>query len=215
MTTNRSTAIIAVTAFAWLVGCSTGAPEQVAALPEVDDRAVPVADSDQGASSDDAGTAGTIGTVADARGVAGSPLTDAEGLELTMVIYFDFDSSEVHPDDRIVVEAHAQVLAGDSGAEVVLEGHADAAEIGRDHLGERAVVLDHQEAGDGAVAFHRRAVPSPCSSYPSANWSKPAKSSRSLTMRGTLFWPPSLPRLFIQAAKPPGRRKRTRGVSMP
>ena len=125
MTTNRSTAIIAVTALAWLVGCSTGAPEQVAAPPEVEDRATPVADSDQGASSDDAGTDGTIGTVADARGVPGSPLTDAEGMELTMVIYFDFDSSEVHPDDRIVVEAHAQALAGDSGVEVVLEGHAD------------------------------------------------------------------------------------------
>ena len=42
-----------------------------------------------------------------------------------MVIYFDFDSSEIHPDDRVVVEAHAQVLARDPQAEVVLEGHAD------------------------------------------------------------------------------------------
>ena len=42
-----------------------------------------------------------------------------------MVIYFDFDSSEVHPDDRVVVEANAQYLARESGAEVVLEGHAD------------------------------------------------------------------------------------------
>ena len=42
-----------------------------------------------------------------------------------MVIYFDFDSSEVHPDDQIVVEAHAQYLAGAANVEIVLEGHAD------------------------------------------------------------------------------------------
>ena len=68
---------------------------------------------------------GTTGTLADAQGVEGSPLTDLEGAELTLVIYFDYDSSEVHPDDRVVVEAHAQYFSRESGAEVVLEGHAD------------------------------------------------------------------------------------------
>ena len=125
MTMNRGKAILGVASFAWLVGCTTGAPEQVAALPEVEERPTPVADSGQGAESEDAGTSGTTGTLADARDLEGSPLTDAEGQELTMVIYFDFDSSEVHPDDRIVVEAHAQVLASKPDVEVVLEGHAD------------------------------------------------------------------------------------------
>ena len=68
---------------------------------------------------------GTTGRLADAGGFAGSPLADVEGSEMTLVIYFDFDSSEVHPDDRVVVEAHAQHLAGDANMEVVLEGHAD------------------------------------------------------------------------------------------
>ena len=37
-----------------------------------------------------------------------------------------------------------------------------------------------------------------------ANSSRPASSFWSPMTRGTLFWPPSLPRLFIQAAKVPG-----------
>ena len=35
------------------------------------------------------------------------------------------------------------------GALPMLEGQAGAAEIGRDHLGERAVILDHQQVGHG------------------------------------------------------------------
>ena len=56
-----------------------------------------------------------------------SPFTsrNSPGPELTMVIYFDFDSNEVHPDDQVVVEAHAQYLAREGSAEIVLEGHAD------------------------------------------------------------------------------------------
>jgi hypothetical protein len=37
-----------------------------------------------------------------------------------------------------------------------------------------------------------------------ANSSRPASSFGSAMTRGTLFWPPSLPRLFIQRAKAPG-----------
>ena len=90
----------------------------------MEDRPVPDAGLAEGA-SDESGAEGTTGTLAEASGVEGSPLTDADGAELTMVIYFDFDSSQVHPDDRIVVEAHAQLLAAHPDAEVVLEGHAD------------------------------------------------------------------------------------------
>ena len=125
MTMNSGKAIFGAAALAWLVGCTTGAPEQIAAPPDVEERPALVAGTGQEAESEDAGTSGTTGTLADARGLDGSPLTDAVGQELTLVIYFDFDSSEVHPDDRIVVEAHAQVLARDPNAEVVLEGHAD------------------------------------------------------------------------------------------
>ena len=45
--------------------------------------------------------------------------------ELTNIIYFDFDSSELRPDDTDVVARHAMQLAGNPGLSVRLEGHAD------------------------------------------------------------------------------------------
>ncbi len=51
--------------------------------------------------------------------------------------------------------------------------------------------------------------------YASAKARNSDRSSGSLMMRGTLFCPPSLPRLFIQAAKPPGARMSTRAASSP
>jgi peptidoglycan-associated lipoprotein len=121
---QRGKAILGVAALALMVGC-TGAREQASGPAEVEDRPVPGAEPADGAGKSEAGEMGTTGTLADAGGVEGSPLAGVEGSELTLVIYFDFDSSEVHPDDRVVVEAHAQRLAGAANMEVVLEGHAD------------------------------------------------------------------------------------------
>jgi len=45
--------------------------------------------------------------------------------ELTNIIYFDFDSSELRPADTDVVARHAMQLAGNPGISVRLEGHAD------------------------------------------------------------------------------------------
>lgn len=125
---ERGKAIFGAMALALMVGCTGGSTEQAEAPPDVEDRPAPEAGLAEGASegaSDGFGAEGTIGTLADASGVEGSPLTDADGGELTRVIYFDLDSSEVHPDDRIIVEAHAQLLAAHPEVEVVLEGHAD------------------------------------------------------------------------------------------
>ena len=122
---RRGKAILGVTALALMVGC-TGAREQASGPPDVEDRPVPGAESAQAAGASEAQEeAGTTGTLADAGSVEGSPLGDLEGSDFALVIYFDFDSSEVHPDDRVVVEAHAQHLAGNADLEVVLEGHAD------------------------------------------------------------------------------------------
>lgn len=44
---------------------------------------------------------------------------------LTMVIYFDFDKSEVRPEYVDALGRHAARLANDSRASVRLEGHAD------------------------------------------------------------------------------------------
>jgi peptidoglycan-associated lipoprotein len=45
--------------------------------------------------------------------------------ELTNIIYFDFDSSEVRADFTDVVARHALILANDPAVRVRLEGHAD------------------------------------------------------------------------------------------
>jgi len=45
--------------------------------------------------------------------------------ELTNIIYFDFDSSEVRADFTDIVARHALILANDPAVRVRLEGHAD------------------------------------------------------------------------------------------
>jgi peptidoglycan-associated lipoprotein len=52
------------------------------------------------------------------------PYDPAAG-ELTNIIYFDFDSSELRPEDRDIVARHAVQLSGNSSLRVRLEGHAD------------------------------------------------------------------------------------------
>ena len=55
-----------------------------------------------------------------------SEFPDEDGVgELAMVIYFDFDQSEVRADDQSTLERHATRLANDSDASIRLEGHAD------------------------------------------------------------------------------------------
>lgn len=55
----------------------------------------------------------------------GEFIEDPSAGELGMVIYFDFDSSEVRPQDHELVARHAMQATGDMGLRVRLEGHAD------------------------------------------------------------------------------------------
>ena len=50
---------------------------------------------------------------------------DPAGGELAMVIYFDFDSSEIRSEDTDTVSRHALQLADNGNLSVRLEGHAD------------------------------------------------------------------------------------------
>jgi len=70
----------------------------------------------------DTGDASTSGTEGDMYG-GGEYMDDPSAGELTMVIYFDFDSSEVRAADQDIVSRHAMQLS--SGGSVRLEGHAD------------------------------------------------------------------------------------------
>jgi peptidoglycan-associated lipoprotein len=65
-------------------------------------------------------------------GMSGSGLGEGEAIdydpsqgELTNVLYFEFDSSELRPEDADVVSRHAMQLSSNSGISVRLEGHAD------------------------------------------------------------------------------------------
>ena len=120
-TESLKTAALAAAALVWMAGCTTAAPVREASAPVVD-RPAP-GEEDEAVSG--TGTEGTTGVLAGDAGVEGDPLADSGVPALTMVIYFDFDSSEVHPEDQVVVEAHAQFLTREGDAEVVLEGHAD------------------------------------------------------------------------------------------
>ena len=55
----------------------------------------------------------------------GSEFEDPNAGELGTVIYFDFDSSEVRPEDQDLVARHAMQLTDKSFFNVRLEGHAD------------------------------------------------------------------------------------------
>lgn len=96
----------------FVIGCSKETKEETAA---VEDHSATV--------SKDTGVQ-AHGTGEDTQG-GRSALDDPNSPLATRIIYFEFDSSEVLPQYRSVVEAHARYLAGNPGTIVTLEGHAD------------------------------------------------------------------------------------------
>jgi peptidoglycan-associated lipoprotein len=61
----------------------------------------------------------------DGRGLGDGEFIDYDGGELTNIIYFDFDSYELRPEDAEVVARHGRQMAEESRLSVRLEGHAD------------------------------------------------------------------------------------------
>lgn len=91
--------------------------------PEKADDAV-VAIEDQGTDLDDATNAQAYGTDEDDRSSISS-LDDPQSLLAVRIIYFEYDSSEIKPDDRATIEAHAAYLVANPNTNMTLEGHAD------------------------------------------------------------------------------------------
>ena len=56
---------------------------------------------------------------------AGNPLNNPNSPLYNKVIYFEYDSTEIRPEYRDVIRAHAQYLAANPSLTVRLEGHAD------------------------------------------------------------------------------------------
>lgn len=79
--------------------------------------------SDQSSMAGD-GSSSTAGT-GTAAGFQGDALDDPSSVLYTRVVYFDLDRSDIRPDQRDIVEAHARYLSNNPGATVLLEGHTD------------------------------------------------------------------------------------------
>ncbi len=101
--------IVVILAAVLLTGCA-GQP-----LPDPDANATPVG-SDAGATTD--------GFSDDPFG-PGERIDDPAGGELSNIIYFAFDSSEIRGVDTGIVGRHAAQLANNSRVDIRLEGHAD------------------------------------------------------------------------------------------
>ena len=97
-------------AFAFLALAGCGSSDT---LPDPDPT---YADAGSNTNDDYDANPGNSGNVADDLGGAA---------ELANVIYFDFDSSEIRPQDNATVAGHAQMMSGNMGIRVRLEGHAD------------------------------------------------------------------------------------------
>jgi peptidoglycan-associated lipoprotein len=69
--------------------------------------------------------ADTDGMGVDGLGKGEDIFYDPDGGELTNIIYFDFDSYELRPEDADIVSRHGRQLADDLRLSVRLEGHAD------------------------------------------------------------------------------------------
>ena len=70
------------------------------------------------------GTVGT-GVVESGTPMGGDELTNPNSPLAKRTVYFDFDKSEIKPEGRQVIEAHAQYLASHPNTHVVLQGHCD------------------------------------------------------------------------------------------
>lgn len=94
---------------------------------------VPVADTgsgfggaNDGGSNGGAQTAGVGGGGgASFIGFEGEQAGDAELIQNDLIVYFEFDSSEIRSEFNAMLAAHARYLASDPNLRVRLEGHAD------------------------------------------------------------------------------------------
>ena len=118
------TTVIAATAFATMVGCSTG----VKLDTPVEDRTGSAlgagmgGGAGSGANSGQAANGGvaTVDLANTAAGAGGGPANVGK------IIYFDFDSYLVKPEYASVVNAHVQFLSSRKTSKISVEGHTDS-----------------------------------------------------------------------------------------
>jgi peptidoglycan-associated lipoprotein len=57
--------------------------------------------------------------------MTGNPLKDPNNILSKRSVFFEYDSSDVKPEQRALVEAHAKYAAGNKDAKVTLQGNCD------------------------------------------------------------------------------------------
>ncbi|MCP4699616.1 MAG: peptidoglycan-associated lipoprotein Pal [Gammaproteobacteria bacterium] len=149
---NKPSYIFVVVLFSGLVGCGSmssrePAPVQGGRMPIPTGKAIPIG---AGVNS----------------GISGQPLpvpvpaaqsTAGPGSAFGNIVHFDFDRSEIRPEDRATLEHHAQYMSTYRGTGMRLEGHAD--ERGsREYnlaLGERRAESVRRYLGILGARYHR------------------------------------------------------------
>lgn len=106
--------LVIVALFSLMVGCASRQPAATAQATQTAGRATP------GYTVSPYAQAGQYDTAATSR-----PGGSGAGVGGERTIYFDFDSSEIRPDGRPVLEANARYLLANPTVAVTLEGHTD------------------------------------------------------------------------------------------
>ncbi len=107
---------VLIVAGSLLFGCSRNTKEEAEAT--VDDKSEGLTPEEMAAQTQGA---------ADSEGLEGGAVDSSAGAAASSdrIIYFDYDSSDVRPEYRSIIEAAASYLAANPNASVALEGHAD------------------------------------------------------------------------------------------
>jgi peptidoglycan-associated lipoprotein len=100
-------------------GCASVFEEEESDIPPVEDQGTSLTDA--GADTD---AATAYGTEEDSRASI-SALDDPQSPLSVRVIYFEYDSSDIRPEYRQTIEAHAAYLTANPATTIKLEGHAD------------------------------------------------------------------------------------------
>ncbi|MBM5811793.1 MAG: peptidoglycan-associated lipoprotein Pal [Gammaproteobacteria bacterium] len=132
----------------------TGCPRKPMTLPPPEPAPAPAATTTTGGVSD-----ASVGAARELPPAAPPTVAAAGPVGATLVIYFDYDSSDIRPEFAAAVSAHAHHLAANPALRLRLEGHTDerGAREYNIALGERRAqavrrALLLQGAADGQIA---------------------------------------------------------------
>lgn len=114
---TRLVAIVAIGAL--LGGCTSQQPEDPTGAEVIE------VDTSTDGSATDTDDSSSSTSITDESGFTGEELDDPNSLLAERFVYFEFNKSDVRPEDRAVIGAHARYLQQNPGATMSLEGHAD------------------------------------------------------------------------------------------